>query len=731
MGRCCAITIVLIGGLAGSGCSAERTGDAGAADASPDANGGMDATTFPDAGNACAVRCGPANICCDESEECVRDMCLPRCEGSRCGTSDELCCTGEELCLGASCVLPGAPCVDEGDCGEDETCEPLVQRCVPIPPDSVCRYVPPTGVFQPEVQWHYSAENALTIPLVIQVTDDNGDGAINGADVPDVVTLTYPATQQEAHLTALSGDDGRVHWTSPASLALCGGAPPAAGDLDGDGTVEIVVTMANDGRCGSPGQRIAAFSHTGTLEWMSSTTVESRYGAAAIADLDADGSPEIVVGGAVFSSDGTVRWRAADLAHVLNSLAADAPTIADLDGDGQMEVIASTVAYRADGSVLWRRGSVGRGYTAVGRLISSGPPGPQIVAINQTMLEILDGRTGATLLGPVTYESRGGSLAGAPTIADFDGDGRPEIGAAGEHRYIVFDPDIAEPPHILWSIPSEDASTGSVGSTVFDFEADGSAEVIYADECHVRILSGRDGSVLWHESNTSVTTFEYPVVADVDGDGNSELVVPSNSSTLNCENRSLPFSGATQGIRVFRDVLDNWVPTRALWNQHTYHIDNVRDDGTIPTRETASWTTHNSYRRNNLANPDAVTLAPDLVIVSADARVDGCPSRATLRARVENRGGRGVPAGVPVAFFAGTPPDRSQLLAVGTTARPILAGAGEWVEAMATMLPLDAMNFLRFYAVADDDGLGTSAHSECVESNNVGEPISFDCSGPM
>ena len=29
------------------------------------------------------------------------------------------------------------------------------------------------------------------------------------------------------------------------------------------------------------------------------------------------------------------------------------------------------------------------------------------------------------------------------------------------------------------------------------------------------------------------------------------------------------------GIEVFKDSLDNWVSTRPVWNQHTYHITNV------------------------------------------------------------------------------------------------------------------------------------------------------------
>ena len=36
------------------------------------------------------------------------------------------------------------------------------------------------------------------------------------------------------------------------------------------------------------------------------------------------------------------------------------------------------------------------------------------------------------------------------------------------------------------------------------------------------------------------------------------------------------------GIRVYRDKLDRWASSRAMWNQHAYSITNVSDDGIIP-----------------------------------------------------------------------------------------------------------------------------------------------------
>ncbi len=51
-------------------------------------------------------------------------------------------------------------------------------------------------------------------------------------------------------------------------------------------------------------------------------------------------------------------------------------------------------------------------------------------------------------------------------------------------------------------------------------------------------------------------------------------------------------------MQVFGDVEDRWIQARRIWNQHTYHVTNVRKDGTIPTVETAHWESFNAFRTN-------------------------------------------------------------------------------------------------------------------------------------
>ena len=42
----------------------------------------------------------------------------------------------------------------------------------------------------------------------------------------------------------------------------------------------------------------------------------------------------------------------------------------------------------------------------------------------------------------------------------------------------------------------------------------------------------------------------------------------------------------------------DWIQARRIWNQHTYHVTNVREDGTIPQFEPPSWQSLNTFRTN-------------------------------------------------------------------------------------------------------------------------------------
>ena len=62
------------------------------------------------------------------------------------------------------------------------------------------------------------------------------------------------------------------------------------------------------------------------------------------------------------------------------------------------------------------------------------------------------------------------------------------------------------------------------GSTIFDFEGDGTAEAVYADECFVRVYNGKTGEVLFSTYRNSATWWEQPIVADPDNSDRSKII---------------------------------------------------------------------------------------------------------------------------------------------------------------------------------------------------------------
>ena len=51
-------------------------------------------------------------------------------------------------------------------------------------------------------------------------------------------------------------------------------------------------------------------------------------------------------------------------------------------------------------------------------------------------------------------------------------------------------------------------------------------------------------------------------------------------------------------IQAIEDEQKRWIPTRRIWNQHAYHVTNVREDGTIPKVMAKSWQRLNTFRTN-------------------------------------------------------------------------------------------------------------------------------------
>ena len=409
-----------------------------------------------------------------------------------------------------------------------------------------CENEPAIGMFNPIVEWQKTAwteapnyNQVMMTPIVAFVDDD---------DLPDVIFVTYAGSgyQSTAVLRVVSGD-GQTEILSIADQGVLGSSGLAAGDIDGDGKIEILAFAA--------GSVVKAFENDGTLKWTSPGLANHvawpLMAAPAIADLEGDGDPEIIVGRAILNSDGTLRgaglYGTGAPTYGSTSFAADI-----LNDDGIQEIIVGNALYDPDGNAYWYNMQAD-GYPAIADFDLDGQAEIVVVGIGTVRLQNAAG----IVLWSVTNPA---GIGGPPTIADYDGDGLPEIGVAGSAGYVVFDTDGT----ILWQNPTQDASSAVTGSAVYDFEGDGIADVVYADEINLYVYSGIDGTIkLKYEPHNSGTLIEYPIVVDVDNDGQVEIVVAHNN-----------LIESSYGITVIGDADESWRPGRKIWNQHAYNITN-------------------------------------------------------------------------------------------------------------------------------------------------------------
>ena len=625
-------------------------------------------------GNHCApqcdaprVLCGKAGeeVCCADGEVCLEGVCHTDCGAkTRCGTDQNLCCDPDtQLCMFNKCLDKGKTCQNINDCELWEFCDDDSHTCVSQDAnDAKCIYRPPIGAFAPKVKWHYK-DTVENTPAVVDLT---GDG------IPEVffVNMSYD-------LVALNGTTGELMAKSTArEWNRYDGM--AAADVDNDGNVEVIVTTA-DATKGNNGIATLNLVKDGDgWKWseksflpidvdkdaiLKDSNVNSlRYYLdihPAVADIDSDGTPDIVTTRGIIKGNDLNHWKCKLWFPSYGTWYQFGFVIADLDQDNNSEIIGHRM-YDNNCNLLMEdptctfsepttSGAPGAcwGFAAVADMMpndnAEDKPGelvPEIVRVNHGNVSVwkvynnkdADGKTVWTQQKKWEHAHPGGG-GGHPNIADFNGDKKADIGIAGSSAYAVFDGRTGE---VLWQKHTSDKSSHRTGSSVFDFEGDGKAEVVYRDECYVRVYSGIDGNVIMEEPCTSGTVIDYPLIVDVDADGRTDIITTSSGKTDAAECQDLP--NQPLGIVAYEDSYGRWVRTRRIWNQHTYHVTNINEDGSVPQYEQANWLNPrlNTYRANT--QPDDMFNAPNLKAGDLRYSQDCEKGIHTLQATVKNEG---------------------------------------------------------------------------------------------
>ncbi|MDR2496185.1 MAG: hypothetical protein LBD21_03570 [Tannerellaceae bacterium] len=115
--------------------------------------------------------------------------------------------------------------------------------------------------------------------------------------------------------------------------------------------------------------------------------------------------------------------------------------------------------------------------------------------------------------------------------------------------------------------PDEDSYSNT--ASAFDFNLDGSLELLLTDQSAVRIFDGITKAELTPSfAFSQVTQSQVPVVADVDGDGAAEIVACGNWKLQILKSNGTP-----------------WAPARKVWNQYMYNSVNINEDLTVPSHQ--------------------------------------------------------------------------------------------------------------------------------------------------
>lgn len=743
---------------------------------------------------------GAPNPCanCQAPRRCVYNTCVP--DLGSCLSNDD--CLGDSYCDADNrCIPYGVPA--------DRTNDPMCRRERSV--DALVPTVQCSWARAPMGDPTAAANLIYTSPIV---ADLNLDGTTSRIE-PSIIATTY-ASLTNTGIRVFSGrtceEQMRVGFPENPSR---GDEPVyasqlAVGDLDGDlrvagdvvtGHPEIVTFHRTPGAAASPIQLIAyhIVDHPGmmpafTLErsWIGrrcdmpgepafnlggATPWSGTYNSGpSLVDLDDDGRPEIIAEKHVFDARGCLLNVNSSSSVYLDLGTFDVAT--DVDADGLPELVDAQGVYRWD--VMARNWvledyfrpapmvSFRRGLTAIadfGRLTAmDADPAvrvPEVVVVsgetdqfnaNGNATVRIQTIRGEIVFGPYPLYGRGNG--GAPTAADFDGDGWPEFAVAGRTFYTVYDPDCINtlrpnarpggrcgrpmgsplPEGVLWAQASQDASSACTGSSVFDFDGDGQAEAVYRDECFLRIYNGSSGQVLYSAPARSGTGYELPVIADLDGDFATEIVVPRAGTGVNCPavDPLVPMMpmvppGELTGFVVLRDPMDRWAASRPVWNQHAYSVTHITDDARVPrtSEMRRNWEVPglNNFRQNVQGSLGTVAIADLTVSVARASDLCGVSGPVTLNARVCNRGTNPVADGAVIRFeLEGVDGGAGPTLCDARTMRLLASGTCTDVECMGN-LPANMGRNVRVRVDPDE------AIADCHRRNNVGRVPIGTCPG--
>lgn len=455
-----------------------------------------------------------------------------------------------------------------------------------IPEAPVCREMI-TEEVKPVLDYAWVPESSV-LPEYKQVMAAPVVGDLDNDGIPEILFVTFKnhAYESDGILRVINGRTGETKWSaSEDSIRPYGSTSPLLLDIDRDGRPEIFYLQQKK-------NVVVALNNDGSLRWTLTlpTSLGGCKGGFAGAQLLNQAGSSILAGNYVINENASKKPSIAfQLDEQTTSCDTYATSLSTLKGSAS-HIVSTSGVYNETGAKLW---SFKRTGTPASADLIPETAELEIVVTGGGYLTIYNGLTGeviadktlaehSDLICKLDAQKRPVVGGGQASIGDFDGKADTlEIAIATGKSLTIFD---SHGNKIAGSV-TQDCSSLVTGITSFDFNGDGKPEIIYGDEQFLRIYEmDKSGElkIVWSTINPSGTLREYPVVADVNGDGYAELVVVANNYAVSGLYKVEADKAVAQnitGLRVFKpSTAGSWMPSRKVWNQHAYFSSHINDD---------------------------------------------------------------------------------------------------------------------------------------------------------
>ncbi|MDD3877619.1 MAG: PKD domain-containing protein [Bacteroidales bacterium] len=587
---------------------------------------------------------------------------------------------------------------------------------------------------------------------------------VDGDCIPEIIMAGTANATTSPRLTSslkiINSITGATIYSIPtAHFSWSAGNSFAIADLDSDGIPEIVVAAADHAL--NPSNltgRLICYNIDGSIKWISDQQFGNnssfRYGGTVgFADFNKDGIPEVYIYNEIFNAqtgvkliDGGANGLGLGRQSSNNEGSLSLTIAGHLDADTtDLELAAGYTIYKINitnlnGTTsnsmtpynLTVDGLFRDGLTTISDINQDG----QLDVIVASRGNDLDARlycyylngTTPVLLASTTLPNGGGPQeghVGTPFIGDIDGSGTPSIGLTRSYRLMTYKYNGSNTLQLNWIVNTNDQS-GETGLTMFDFNQDGTQEIVYRDETDLKIINGSGLAPVTLASFTCVsgTGLERPIVGDIDNSGTSKICVSCGPQI-------------TGKVEVFSAPTgqQSWAPSRSIWNQYGYHIFNINDDLTVPQFPFNNASFANAMYNNFFVQASFIDSTGNFYQWAANLNaIIHCLNynpqtnqyTVTFDLYNDSSATMDAPAGVPVAFFNGNPETTGTLIGLYYTNAPI--NIGQLVTNLTYSFSGNGLtNFSQLYIVVNTDGSQTGTTflpqffdlSECNYINNI------------